>query len=56
MPDLISLYNTAVKKLSEAGIDDREARTDAGLLMEFVFGCDRGYIYGHGDEIGRAHV
>ena len=50
MPDLISLYNTAVKKLSEAGIDDREARTDAGLLMEFVFGCDRGYIYGHGDE------
>jgi release factor glutamine methyltransferase len=50
MPDLISLYNNTVNKLTKAGIDDREARTDAGLLMEFVFGCDRGYIYGHGDE------
>ncbi len=50
MPDLISLYNTAAKKMTAAGIDDREARTDAGLLIQFVFGFDRGYIYGHPDE------
>ena len=49
MPKLRALYDEAVKKLVGAGITGREASVDAGLLLQFVFGYDRSFLYAHGD-------
>ncbi|MCR5256024.1 MAG: peptide chain release factor N(5)-glutamine methyltransferase [Acetatifactor sp.] len=42
------LYDFGRRALAEAKIND--AAVDAGLLLQFVCGTDRGYLYAHGDE------
>ncbi len=50
MPELRKLYEEASLRLLRAGIEEREARINAGLLIEYVFGFDRNFLYSHGDH------
>ncbi|MCR4657659.1 MAG: peptide chain release factor N(5)-glutamine methyltransferase [Lachnospiraceae bacterium] len=50
MPEVRELYNDAVSRFIRAGIEEREAKSNAGLLLGHVFGIDRNFIYAHGDH------
>ena len=50
MHNVRALYDNAAGRLTEAGIEKREASIEAGLLIEHVFGFDRSFLYAHGDE------
>ena len=50
MPSLRGLYEETIKRLTEAGIEEREAETESVLLMEYVFGVGRAKLYADGEE------
>ncbi|MCR5789412.1 MAG: peptide chain release factor N(5)-glutamine methyltransferase [Lachnospiraceae bacterium] len=55
MPEYLTLAglyrDTAEALIKNAGLEEREAKTEAALLLEFIFGYDRNMLYGHGDRL-----
>ena len=50
MPSLRGLYDETVRELKKAGIGEREAEVESGLILEFVFGIKRTRLYTDGEK------